>query len=57
MADKAVAAIPDDATIAGMFFLGLFANPALNATARAVTVLKAPGTVINVETQPSVARE
>jgi len=43
--------------ITGMLFLGLFANPAVNATHRAVAVLKVPGAVADAEARPSVARE
>lgn len=43
--------------IAGMFFLGLFANPVVKATTRAVAVLKAPAAVVSAEARPSVARE
>ena len=39
--------------VAGMFFLGLFASPAMSAAARAVASLKAPGEKANIEVPPS----
>ncbi len=45
------------ACVAGMFFLGLFANPVVNATNRAVASFKAPGNVPIAEVRPSGAQK